>query len=803
MSSPSRKILFLVLNFWLFGAVAAKDLPVEEWRGEWWDDIRQGLSKENLSNILFDVIDDVSLSEDIGDFEASIKAKRKVYNNHDISGSWSVVDKVILKGGIPFWLNDLNLPDVGSSPLRVSFGLETGIELINIRLVQPDQELLKRKSVKELEKKFLKSEIKDKNEDGFWMEVTNPEKKKTKRFFPWSEELNDVRFDNIWNILAFPFRLPLRADMLDDMDDFEIFSFNMHGMVDFGASLGWEVDIEDVIEGVEIDASYKVFLRGEFQVSVQKEQDHYVKLKVRKLGGRGHTLEVGSDDEGLEILDGIFLLEYLDNDIIPFSINLTKSKNRQIEVAYRYDITNPQAEDAYEKAVKGKLSLSDELSSNPDETGVEKLATRYSKINKKSKSTELRFFVFYKHSNQKRNDIRYTELHTPNGEVFHGVRATIGSTEHFRFFYGFEEIKRNQFYVTYEEENGHLDMIYERDIEDFRTSSYELARYVRDVERAIGDGGVFPRFPIYAPRDPNSKTQRRRSANFGTTKIYFRMRFPHEDLVNWMGVHEDDMWSDLESAFGVREGAWSNYLKRVSYGARYTWNVFWNLPLFAVNTYLKKGNDLFMAKKIKRIWKRLGNENRPRKRVELLSKILDTTYFGYEIIELFKARVPQQKVAYVLMAHSRVFGDIWREGNSVGDFTPPNNPRDDRLDFDELPPYHDVDQGAEISMLTVTRVDENTIKLEFVCEAEPENLFFRVKDVPRGFVGKRSNREIVLSGDLDLFDFGYNEMIVDLTDEEDPLWPLFEDLDGDLSHILQMSLSRDGTSWGPVISTGF
>src|SRR5690606_20415084 len=117
-----------------------------------------------------------------------------------------------------------------------------------------------------------------------------------------------------------------------------------------------------------------IFLKGEYRITILKENERYVRLKLTRVRAHGTTVGAGAE-ASTEVFEGMVVfgreLPGIPVKVVPFKFNWTWQTSRQQDIAFRYDLNDPIAAAAFEKAVLGQLEQSSEA-----ESGVTKILTR-------------------------------------------------------------------------------------------------------------------------------------------------------------------------------------------------------------------------------------------------------------------------------------------------------------------------------------------------------------------------------------------------------------------------------------------
>ena len=174
-------------------------------------------------------------------------------------------------------------------------------------------------------------------------------KNKLKDFFD-DNPLSKARYSKVWNLLTHPFKLPFTKKRVLEMEPGEIHSYTLSGHLALSGHVGWKTQELPHVGGINVAASLTTFLYADFRISVLKEEGQKVQVKVTRLKSAGISANGGARSDFYTPFRGVFLLDKLGLRVIPFQINAKKEWMTQFDVGYRFDLSEPDAMEAYLKA---------------------------------------------------------------------------------------------------------------------------------------------------------------------------------------------------------------------------------------------------------------------------------------------------------------------------------------------------------------------------------------------------------------------------------------------------------------------
>ena len=566
---------------------------------------------------------------------------------------------------------------------------------------------------------------------------------------------------------------------------------------------------------------------GQYQFSILKESDRFVRVKVSRLGRTGTQARVDAR-LGTDILDGIFLVEQLDKflEVIPFQFSTSKRIGRQFTVTYRYDLENPHGVEAYEQAVRGSLKLSDKLAFDdegrptpPLISGVEKLETRTTDGNSDDRSRRLEVMFFLKRDGRISHNEVATEIITPNG-TRHFFESSVSARTKNRHFLGKE--KMNFDYVLnldvdrYEADPSNplaMQMYLHGKIEDSHTKEKEMMNYILMAEDTIGKMGIYPRPPRRADpqiaqlqnKRPPDGVKFNRSRDLGKSRIEFELNLDNLQLNTLLNVPEEDMWGHLESGFNVHEGSWSSQEDRQKWSLKNIGKWLLNIPLFIADLRLRDGAILGHAKKVKKRWVRATEAETGRDRAEAIARMFYDRIYHYDLIRMIRSVLQDQEALYFTSAYSQLFGRVKQEGQTrlnSADTATQEQERIDRIRSGRDDGF--VEGIAKVNDLHLEPLDDGKWQINFRLLEEPHGLYFKMQDDKKWYeIFKRRRVKDVLVYNSGQFRAGENRIVIDPTVEGGLYDELFKMLESGKKYLFKAAVNPDGLAFGPKASFSF
>ncbi len=826
--------------------------PVEEWdqpRFRWFSHQR-----EKLSSAIFDLIEDVEIAEvEVAEGSVDLKVGRKIYDNHDVLGSWTVVDHFRIGARYPLYTPT---QVIGSNfSVGFSVGTRAGADFINIRQVLPEHYREVPSQDERLDQiegsKFYRmmlgepgapagarqlspAEAADEDQDRgaddeepseTWIVYENEQGHDEAEVIAY-DGLTRARYSQLWNMITFPFTIPLKSEWIKRMEVDEIISYTGYGTIELGPSVGFNFDITGVTDTASASVSFTTYLRGEWRISIWREDERYAQVKVTRSNRVGRSAGVNAETE--ELIDGFTLvgptISFKQTRITPFSFTVGRGQGRAFDAVYRYDMQSPDGRRAFERAVRGRFGTSDRLAGGRDwlkqpvESPVRKLAIRRTDFESVDKSTSTKFGFLYRHrhdANVVHSDVLIT---TPDG-VTRFFQSTAADSQLWKLVWGTREEMNHDFRITVDLDRWEQDLPDALSLSvigeliDTDTTGLEMRRYMDEVEEATGQAGFFPRPPTYLPQtdaprfdhdaehDRRAGGPHRTEVEYGRSTFYYQVTYDQRQVERFVDLDRAQMWPAMERAFAVDPGVWSSRLRRTEWRTLHAFERLLNVPLYLINVNLRRGSILASADDAIRRWRQARKESDVRDRVRQLGLMFANRRYGAELSRLLRAVMAGERTSYQLSGSSE-FGSFRDSGVS----TIPIEPYPERLqrliDFDQQRRRTVDDPHAAIGDLNVSMPDRDNVLLHFAIggDAVPKALYFRL-DRRRPWRLPSVVREAVYVNHQGAFQPGENKLLIDL--HEGFMADLFAGLVPGDRYILRIGTSRDGLHWGGVAQSKF
>lgn len=802
---------------------------------EWTSQQIRWLSRSGdvLGTAIFDLLEDLDLYKiDIGDGSAKFSVGRKVFDNHDVLGSYTVVDRFRVRLDYPLYTWSKALDDV----LTVSFSADTNHEMdfLHIRQVASSDfdAMIDREEVPEnLIRPGWQTTTADRKpeESRVWnrllptmAQTIRPEENQA------FDGLSRARWNGLWNLLVVPFRVPFKPEWIDRIAIGDILSWRGSGTISAGPGISADLLIPGALEFFNPSLSYRLHVNGSFRISVLRESKHHVRVRITREAAFGRTLSLGGETDGVMHLE-IFGSDVLGRltKIIPLSANHTRSLFTGFDLVYRYDLRDPDAREAYRLAVFGQLAESDELSGGaawrdqaPDRP-VQRIAERSSNGKAIHVSTAARWGSLYKQEHSSSTD--HTSIVMDVGEgPKRAFRSRNFNVHRWRWFWGAQE--RFETNVTVWVDRDRLDagaddavtLTLTHEIVDTITTGDELHQYIALMEDTTGRVGFFPRPPVSLPPenfpvrngdyDFDHRTHRDvplvHPVRYGRSSFFAQATYSQDQLQRFLAADDSVAWSDLEQAFGHRPGTWGGTTARSWYQFVHLGETLLNVPLYPLNAHLPRGSDLASARSCLSSWRQARGSGDLIDRVTALVEMFASRRHGWALTRLLRIRLPFDEVSYVIKGSSYAFGTLREEGTGVAPLNPLPEQMTDLIEFDTLRARRNPAAGVRILRLQVTPLDHNRLEVDLTLPDGLVPLAFYVRLIEQRpwSLSRSLGAAVVGQFDRNLVG-GQNRIIIDR--RQGPLSDLLRLAEPGIDYTILTAISADGRTWGPISETGF
>ncbi|TNF27724.1 MAG: hypothetical protein EP319_10815 [Deltaproteobacteria bacterium] len=840
------------------------------WPSELWDRFSNDLEDEldsqgaKLNASIFESLTDLELYK-LGfgtNNSISINVQRKVYNNHDILDTYTVIDfmRVPLTIPIPIPLDDGFR--IGGGNVGMSLGLNMSLNTTNIRQVLP-KGLDKLPSLTELNQQATdvmalddavnNDQTTDENESDSNQptsaDVTDIDPAISDRPTPggfilenlgqvlvWRSEnpLTRARYKRIWNLMTHPFRLPFTEKAFERLDNGEIVSYALDGSIQLGGSVGWSGIEFAGVEGLSVGLSVSTYLHGGYKVSIMKESESQVQLKVSRRDGDGWAASIGVGAPEHEVFSGVMVLGSnvgrITEQVIPFNLSVNRPQAKSFDVGYRYDMTKEEAKKAYFKACFGRLKMSDELSLK-EGSGVTKVFTREQRTQSENINYRMKLSLFLQRGHVTSQTTAQARI-TLGDDVHHIFRATNVNSRGYDTLWEDGEQRRYTFDTTISREDFDdsldkgLALKIEGSMEDLYTTGAEAHEYMTELMVATGQTDLFPILPKFDPdvkctdvgltrwstRNPRRNDPRgrvvdpcnnhRRQASYGKTRFFYRLGFTRAQLEKFINLPEERMWEVLAVAFGVKPERFSSAGARASSAFLNSYATLLNIPLNFIDLHLDRGSMVWEAKKFHEQWMKLKLINDPKEMTKIFAEMFHTRWHSQNFMKIMKLSLIGEDIAYYVSADARLlFGTISKQGKTVDDVDTISGRAAELIEFDRLGSRTNVDTSANVNNLSIKKLEKGKVEVSFDLSQEPKLVYVRVDRTTTWRSYKVLAKYIIKN--TGFLKKGKNTFVVN-KDGTDLLSKLFKRaIFNDQYNTLMMAINAKDASWGPVAAKRF
>lgn len=600
--------------------------------------------------------------------EIGVKVKRKVFDNEDVLNTYSVVDTFEVPVKIPINLfKDVPIGVYGASA-GLSMEMKGGIAVQNIRqVIAKDYKYEETSRERARDVETYVDQLKDREEEhlggiiGFVDSIDDSifnlitgktDSSKTK-----------AKFSKISNMLTHPLRLPLKSSIADTMPIGEISSYEFKGYVELAGNIGW--NIPKARYAASANLLLKTYLNGRYKISVLKDAPQSATIKLRRVKEKGVGLSASfSALNPKNIPFSGYVLTATDalgvnTSLVPFSIDLKREWIKDFDISYKYDLTNPNARKAYNKAMFGLFSDSEKLVIEKNGVALVKSRKEKSTLDQSKSSSKFLFIYMKKETAIKKvgkiiietpEERKY--FFTANRENIQDEKLAFVNKENSSYKYNVlldEKIYRS----TYDKG---LSLEIDVKLKDSYTTYSELTKKIEEVEFATEQYGVFSRFPSLTPEEMDSVKMRlkKRVENLGSSYFHYRISLNREQIGKLVTVSDDELWNILEKELNIKGdlNSRSDRAKRVLENLSSTVT---NIQDNLIGMYDKDGGKVFQAMKFMKEWKKVKefyyystNERVNLDFVHGITKLFSTTHFNKELVKIIKSILKNETIEFYL-----------------------------------------------------------------------------------------------------------------------------------------------------------
>jgi hypothetical protein len=355
------------------------------------------------------------------------------------------------------------------------------------------------------------------------------------------------RFYQPWRLLKLPYEFVRFQTTLERMTAGEILTYGTEGVVSMyvGVSLGnlkliggQALGLGPEFSGSALNVSADLYVAGAYRISVLKESDTVLRVKLQREGGWGYGMgfEMGRARTGLQ--DGLLLLKTdaielktgaPRTDLKLFGFRTGENSGRFHDQDFRLDLTEERARAALSDALLGRFALAGRYS-EVESSGVTRVAEREGKRYGHEIQSQIRFQIWdWNRVHRKgtlEGELRIGEFSTPV------IQSSLGRESRWQTFWGWSERKDVRFQVTSDPQLGHF-LVAERTIEETRSGWRRFEKYLEWVRAITERGDLVP------PSLPQSLVRRTRGP---TGRVYLNLGYflTREHLRRIAGLSESE-----------------------------------------------------------------------------------------------------------------------------------------------------------------------------------------------------------------------------------------------------------------------
>ena len=614
-----------------------------------------------------------------------------------------------------------------------------------------------------------------------------------------------ARFGKIWNPFTFPFRSPLTIKGVRRLDDGEVIAYGVNGRVEVGGEVGWKVIPSPGLQEAGLSVKVTASLEGEFQISILKEDERFVQVKLsrnRKIGvSQSAAVSVQTNDvlKGHLIINGLGL----SLQVIPFEYTSADTDLSQYDVVYRYDLHQIASHDAYLRAVVGAFGRSAELADHPeiarpavDEVepigpagdvnaeptdgapAVQRLFTRRMKGTERDMVRKFKLSFALASTNEKDRSTVTADLEMPDGK--HTVHRSLAlhNINHSGPFGNASESISRKITVLMDEESyragkdDSLFVIAESSFEDSHTKPKELRAVTDEIERFLNQPNLFPDFPDTIP-DPK-KPDRKRKAYYGQSSFYYGVSLNRPRVEQFLAVPADARERIVTEAFRNR-----SLMRKL---------IRWNKDKREMLRAWQDAIDANAAGDLPRLFK-------------ALTALFDNRNRATETLDIIRNVLPDNSLDYFITAQNIGFGKIQKSGKINTPVDAILLKTDNTLGQETFSQRLRTDAAAVVSEIAVNKRDDGLFELVFKLAREPKKIDFQITRTTPFKQNVLSNLITLRNADK-RFHLGENKVILDPKAPERTLeHELGQYLRSGQYYTVALGYSQGGAKEGPSNST--
>jgi hypothetical protein len=595
-----------------------------EYPGGFFDTLRESYyssiygGADALAVSLFESISNIDIfSQSAGPGNIAVNIQRRIFNNHDINQSWTVMDIMRVPYSVPL-IPSTNVP-VG--PLSVSVGAtgQLSLSMVHIRQVMPD--LFNQLNDLQTTKQQMDTAIEDNKllltseapvKKTFWQKIAS--------FFKgdFRNARTRAQFNRLYNVLTQPLQFPFTEKGLLKMpvNDIRIYAFE--GLLQLSAGVGFSISAVPGVDLFNMGVGPSVYVGGRWQVAILKLPNNKLKVKITRITDNGRVFSFGAQHRW-DIFKGFVVfgehIGAISQTLIPFQFSVSKEHSDKFDIGYEFDLSKPEALDAAQKMIGGHVRLTQQMARKPD-SGV---VWNFRRDQKTSTSTVAKGvhldFLFYHQRITKTQKIDAI-LTLPDGEhhFFKGISDSVMAWDS---VFGGREKKSYSFQTLTDQDalakgdDKAMILRMSGTIEDARTTGKEMRRYINEVETALGDEKLFDNFPTHLQKKVcvlKICKQVTRLAKYGSSSFLYRITMRKNQVDAFINADEARVWHALERGYGIKAGVWSTSGARRKWALVHAPLTLLNLPLALIQSNIRSGDKLISASRFFHKWQKLREQ---------------------------------------------------------------------------------------------------------------------------------------------------------------------------------------------------
>jgi hypothetical protein len=744
---------------------------VDLWPDRVWTDLSREVDRSGtqLTNILFDQIDKFELySVSQNNNSAALGVKRSVYDNQDVLNSYTVNDQFLIELGRNATEYSIPLVPALASPVNFNLGINGRLQVTHIRQVSSSR-FPKLPTVADLQKELEEESRVLENEKRKWWEM-DPS---------WRPRL--IKF---WNPLISVWRIPWTKEGLKKIQVGDLISYSTSGHVSVGIEAGFlPVRLTPGID-LSVGAGVQAYVRGEFRITLLKESERYVKVKLTRVRSYGKAMTVGSTTNDMKVMEGFFLFEgkKLEKEIkdqkitvIPFKLTVDHENKNQSDIGYRFDLDDPEGEIAFEKAMRGNFHYAHEISEKSDK--VTHILTREAFEKRRSSGYTLGLKWLYNFGKSREKKDLWAVIEKPDGEkeIF---KSSLQMARSWTTLWGTGE-KQNFLFTTILDESAWLkkeensfQLISEALYEDVTTTGREMHKYVRDVQSVIGNRQIIPELPLLVPKEGSNRLKR---AKYRRSSFYFGQYFSQKQVEKFIMTDSKKAWEISCRSFDYV----TDPLKKSS----------------KINAFFRHWMD---------VQEKYKTANSLETLIDALQNLRLLFKFHGRAIHAMRALIVSldgEDIDYFVTATNNAFGRIQFRGRQTTNAERLLQLADETVDFENKVGMYRPDLNAKIEDFKVEQLPNKHLKISFTMPKFMPYFFFKLIR-SSGWKKVKTLKDFIYVN-KGRFKEGKNEFIVRPASEGNLESALWEGLRTSDYYTLQVAGSIEQPSWGRVVSARF